>query len=67
MQVALMYKLAQSEEFLERCEDARTEVSLVIAEWQRAHNLGHTQSVQPYTAHMKGGGPPPSMRLASES
>ena len=48
MQVALLYRLACSEELFERCEDARTQVSFVIAEWQRAHNLGHTQSLQPY-------------------
>jgi hypothetical protein len=66
MQVALMYKLAQSEEFFEKCEDARTEVALVIAEWQLAHRLGHTQSVQPYVSHERSD-PPPSMRLASES
>jgi hypothetical protein len=62
-----MYKMAQSEEDFERCEDARTEIALVIAEWQNAHNLGHTSSVQPYMAHEKRGDPPPSMRLASES
>lgn len=48
MQIALLYRLATSEELYERCEDARTQVAFVIAAWQKAHGLGHTQSLQPY-------------------
>jgi hypothetical protein len=46
-------------------QDARTELPLVTAEWEHAHNLIRTLSAQPYTSHEMG--PPLLMRFSSES
>lgn len=49
LQISLMYRLSNTEEMWNRCEDARTEVSYVIAQWLEDNGMHHTTSMRPIT------------------